>query len=241
MSKVEELEEKIAQAKRQVLKERYSLEDELEQLKQDKFSYKRKGDFPALEMPNVAIIGTRNPSPLSQEFEWNLVKQIVNSTDSVVVSGLALGCDKIAHKTTVDENKITIAVLPSFVEEITPASNKDLAEEILRTGGCLISEYEPGKKVYKSNFTNRDKIVAAFSDSTVVIECSVKSGTMHTVKAADKLKKQIYVYLPSEKPEDSFDGNEFILREYANSIKLENIGDLNKNTKKANGSVQTTF
>ena len=200
-----------------------------------------KGNIESLELPNIAIIGTRNPSQLSQEFEENLVKQIANSTDNVVVSGLALGCDKIAHKTTVDENKITIAVLPSFVDEITPASNKDLAEEILQKGGCLISEYEPGKKVYKSNFTNRDKIVAAFSDSTVVIECGVKSGTMHTVKAADKLKKQIYVYLPSEKPEDSFDGNEFILNEYANSIKLENIEDLNNNAKKEEGSLQTTL
>ena len=64
---------------------------------------------------------------------------------------------------------------------------------------------------------------------------------MHTVKAADKLKKQIYVYLPAERPEGSFDGNEFILNEYENSIKLENIEDLNSNTKKAKGSVQTTF
>ena len=53
MSKVEELEEKIAQAKRQVLKEKYSLEDELEQLKMDKFSYQRKGDFSALEKANI--------------------------------------------------------------------------------------------------------------------------------------------------------------------------------------------
>ena len=200
-----------------------------------------KGNIEALNMSNIAIIGTRNPSPLSQEFEENLVKQIINSSDKVIVSGLALGCDRIAHQATVDENGITIAVLPSFVENITPASNKGLAEEILKSGGCLISEYEPGKKVYKSNFTNRDKIVAAFSDVTLVIECGVKSGTMHTVKAADKLKKQIYVYLPDERPEGSFDGNEFILREYVNSIKLENIEDLNKNTKKANGSVQTTF
>ena len=60
-----------------------------------------------MDSKNIAVIGTRKPSKLSQGFEQNLVKNIVNSTDRVVVSGLALGCDKIAHQATVDENKIT--------------------------------------------------------------------------------------------------------------------------------------
>lgn len=192
-----------------------------------------KGDIKVLEKPNVAIIGTRNPSKLSQGFEEELVKTIVNNSDKVIVSGLALGCDKIAHKTTVDENKITIAVLPSFVDDIVPASNKKLAQCILETGGCLISEYEPGTKVYKSNYVNRDKIVAAFCDSILVIECGEKSGTMHTVQAANKFERQIYAFLPDNLPKDSFGGNELILTN-KDAIKLEVVEDFVKITNNSN-------
>ena len=90
-----------------------------------------KGNVDALTKPNIAVIGTRKPSDLSQSFEENLVRNLVNSTDCVVVSGLALGCDKIAHQATVDENKSTIAILPSGVNVITPSSNKKLAESFI--------------------------------------------------------------------------------------------------------------
>jgi len=205
-----------------------------------------KGNIDALTKPNLAVIGTRNPSDLSQYFEENLVKHIVNATERVIVSGLALGCDKIAHQTTVDENKITIAVLPSGVDVIKPAKHKKLAQDIIDTGGCLISEYEPDKSVFKSTYVERDKIVAAFSDATFVVECGVKSGTMHTVNAAKGFNRQIYAYLPDEKPEDSYDGNEFILDTIDSSLKVDNIEEfleeLNSlNVIKKTKSVQQTL
>jgi len=205
-----------------------------------------KGNIDALTKPNLAVIGTRNPSDLSQYFEENLVKHIVNATERVIVSGLALGCDKIAHQTTVDENKITIAVLPSGVDVIKPAKHKKLAQDIIDTGGCLISEYEPDKSVFKSTYVERDQIVAAFSDATFVVECGVKSGTMHTVNAAKDFNRQIYAYLPDEKPEDSYDGNEFILDTIDSSLKVDNIEEfleeLNSlNVIKKTKSVQQTL
>ena len=184
-----------------------------------------KGNVEALTKPNISVIGTRKPSQLSQEFEKNLVKSIVNNSQRVVVSGLALGCDKIAHQTTVEEGKITIAVLPSGVNVIKPDSNKNLAQNIIKTGGCLVSEYEPNKNVNRGSYVERDKIVAAFSDAIFVVEGGVKSGTMKTVKAANDYQKQIYSYLPDERPEGSYDGNEFILNEFDDSIRVENIED----------------
>ena len=167
-----------------------------------------RGNLDALTKPNIGIIGTRKPSLLSQEFEQNMVRNIVNSTDRVVVSGLALGCDKIAHQTTVDENKITVAVLPGDVFKIKPPSHKKLAEDIINAGGCLISEYEPGVKVQKGNYIDRDKVVAALSDALFVVECGINSGTMHTVDFAKEYERPIYSYLPDERPEGSYDGNE---------------------------------
>ena len=193
-----------------------------------------RGNLDALNKPNIAIIGTRKPSVNSKQFEEDLVKTILKDSNKVIVSGLALGCDKIAHKTTVDEKKITIAILPSGVNVITPASNRELAEEILVNNGCLVSEYEPDVKAFKSYFVERDKIVAAFCDSTLVIECGVKSGTMHTVNAAKEYNKQIYAYLPTERQKGSYDGNEFILAENENAIEVNNSDDFISHLKNSN-------
>ena len=123
-------------------------------------------------------------------------KALTNPNIAVVVSGLALGCDKIAHEATVDEGKATIAVLSSGVNIVTPASHKNLAKSILATGGCLISEYETNVKANRSYFVERDAIVAALSDVTFVVECDVKSGTMHTVDAASEYKRRLSCYYP---------------------------------------------
>lgn len=202
-----------------------------------------KGNVDALTKPNISVIGTRKPSDESQIFEKKLVKSIVNDSNRVVVSGLALGCDKIAHQTTVDENKVTIAILPSGVNIIKPASNKGLAEQILENGGCLVSEYEPDTKVFRGNYVERDAIVAAFCDATFVVECRVKSGTMHTVNAAIDYNRQIYCYSPKEK---SFDGNKFILDNYKNAVKVDDINNFcndleNLTLNKKSKSVQLTF
>lgn len=195
-----------------------------------------KGNVDVLTKPNIAVIGTRKPSDLSKEFEQNLVKKIVNDSKRVVVSGLALGCDKIAHKTTVGENEITIAILPSGVNVIKPASNKGLAEEIINTGGCLVSEYEPDDTVHRGAYVERDKIVAAFCDATLVVECDIRSGTMKTVEAAKEYKRQIFCYLPDEKKEGSFDGNELILKNNADSIEVNDIDEFCKNLNQILGS-----
>lgn len=198
-----------------------------------------KGNVDVLSKPNIAVIGTRKPSDFSQEFEKDLVKSVLDGTNRVIVSGLALGCDKIAHKVTVDENKPTIAILPSGVNIITPVSNKKLAENIIETGGCLVSEYEPNSKAFKSTYVERDQIVAALSDAVFVVECGVKSGTMHTVNFSNDYQKQIYAYLPTQRPEDSYDGNEFIVNEIENSIPIEDIGEFIEDLKTITVKKQT--
>ena len=115
-----------------------------------------------------------------------------------------------------------MAVLPGDVHKIKPASHKKLAQDIIKTGGCLVSEYEPRTRVQKGNYVERDKIVAALSDAIFVVECGVKSGTMHTVNFASDYERPIYSYLPDERPEESYDGNEFIIKD-KNGIKVTNI------------------
>ena len=182
-----------------------------------------KGNMDALFKPNIAVIGTRKPSELSKDFEAEMVKKVLDESDRVILSGLAQGCDKIAHKTTVDEDRITIAVLPSGINRIVPSNHKELATNIIEKGGCLISEYEPNADAFKNTFVQRDQIVAALSDAIIVVECGIKSGTMHTVDFAEEYGKQLFAYLPEDKQGVPFDGNEFILENKNNAFKVADI------------------
>ncbi len=149
------------------------------------------GDKSILNDETVAVIGTRKPS----DYGASACRKIVGSINgSVVVSGLALGIDRIAHETAIASELKTIAILPSGIGNITPATNKKLAEQITDGNGCLISEYDFEEKAAKYTFLRRDSLVAALSDVVAVIECGEKSGTMHTVDDAIKMKKPIACY-----------------------------------------------
>ncbi len=170
-----------------------------------------KGDVNALSLPGIAIVGTREPSPWSKKVEEQLVRKILSLRDITVVSGLAMGCDKIAHKTTVYEQRKTIAVLPSGVNVITPSSHSGLAEEILKTGGCLVSEYEPDAVATRYTFVERDSLIAALADATYIVECGIKSGTMHAAEAAQKYSRPIACYKCDDSGKGNYEGNEFII------------------------------
>ena len=101
-----------------------------------------KGDLSLLstESNNIAVIGLLNPTQEIEAIERKLVANLV-ANGAVIVSGLALGCDSIAHLQALDSKGKTIAILPSPLNDIMPAKNKDLAKDIVASGGLLISEY----------------------------------------------------------------------------------------------------
>lgn len=176
---------------------------------------------------SIAVVGTRNPSQLSQKEENNIVNRLLEISNRIVVSGLANGCDHIAHKATVDKKRQTIAVLPCGFNKITPAVNKQLADDIVKTGGCLISEYEPDTEANKGYFIDRDAFIAALSDITFVIECGVKSGTMHTVDRAFEYKRIIGIYSPDDASKGDFSGNQHILKNMS-PVSVSGANDLEK-------------
>ena len=185
------------------------------------------GNVDALKEESIAVIGTRKPSELSEKVEQGLVKKILEVSERVVISGLALGCDKIAHEITVEEKKKTIAVLPSGVNVITPASNKKLAKDIVETGGCLISEYAPNEKAYKATFIERDALVAALSGIVLTIECEESSGTMHTVRAAKKYGTLLACYHKEGMDEPEYSGNKYMIQNL-NAVKITDTKDLER-------------
>lgn len=184
-----------------------------------------RGNIDLLKYPSVAVVGTRTPSAWTSKVEVQLVNKTIEISERVIVSGLALGCDTIAHKASLEAGGKTIAVLPSGFNQITPEENKILSEDILSTGGLLLSEYPPEVKASNYTFVERDAIIASISDATIVVECGKKSGTMHTVEAALKQSKPIGVYYTDQGERGNYEGNSFIL-EKKNGLRISDTASL---------------
>lgn len=137
------------------------------------------GELPHSPRPSVAIIGTRKPSAYGKEVTYSLAYNLAKS-GVVVVSGLALGIDAIAHKGALDAGGTTIAVMPGGLDEFYPRTNHYLADRIITSRGAIVSEYPAGERPFKVNFIARNRIVAAIADGVLVIEAATKSGTIHT-------------------------------------------------------------
>lgn len=136
-----------------------------------------------LENKAVAIVGSRKLTAYGQRITEELATGLADR-DIVVVSGLALGVDAIAHQAALNAGGKVIAVLPSGLDQIQPATNRPLAKRILETGGCLLTEYPEGTEPYVTNFVARNRIVSGLAEAVIITEAAEKSGSLHTAKFA---------------------------------------------------------
>ncbi|MDG4656409.1 DNA-processing protein DprA [Ectobacillus antri] len=143
------------------------------------------------EYQKVAIIGTRKATDQGIIKTKKYVKGYVTN-NWITISGLAKGIDTVVHKETIVNNGKTIAIIPTSFEKIYPTENTELFNEIVTNDGLIISMIGPYENTYKSNFLERNSIVAKISDEILVIEASVKSGTLNTVRKAYQFNKKIY-------------------------------------------------
>jgi len=142
-----------------------------------------RGQMPKL--PSVAIIGTREPTHHGRIIAER-ISQYFSENGWSIVSGLALGCDTIAHLTAVKNKSHTTAVLAHGLDTISPKSNEKLSEEILSTGGTLLTQYEFGTKPKRYHYAQRDKIQAGLSQGVIMIQSDIKGGSLHASRAAIK-------------------------------------------------------
>lgn len=131
----------------------------------------------------VGIVGSRAITPYGKQVTYQLAYDAA-SRGIGVVSGLALGVDAVAHQACLDAGGYTVAVLPSGLDGIHPATNRPLAIRILEQGGALISEYPPGSRPFKQNFIARNRLVSGLSEAVLVTEASQRSGALHTANFA---------------------------------------------------------
>lgn len=155
-----------------------------------------KGTFLSEKFLNktIALIGTRKPENLYAEKCCKKIGEVLKANGWFNVSGLAEGCDTFGHENTIG---YTGAILgQGLATEIYPSSNIKLAEEILDKDGFLLSEVLPSCKGISCFFTERDRLQSALSKAVFVIECSLKSGTLHTVNFALKQNKKVFILNP---------------------------------------------
>lgn len=136
-----------------------------------------------LKKPTVAIVGSRKPTVYGREVTEMFARELA-SKGIVIISGLALGIDSIAHKACLKTNGQTIAVLPCGAGMIYPSSHYSLAMDIIQSDGSLITEYPQNAPIFKQNFIARNRIISGLADIIIVTEASERSGTLHTANFA---------------------------------------------------------
>lgn len=134
---------------------------------------------PLLGLPRLAVIGSRKVTPYGRQVTEQLTRGLA-AEGIVIISGLALGVDGLAHRAALEAGGRTIAVLPCGLDRIYPSSHYHLAKEVVAKGGVLISEYPEGSEPYPVNFIARNRLVSALSDGVLITEAAGKSGTLHT-------------------------------------------------------------
>lgn len=169
------------------------------------------------ELPNekenkfLAVVGSRRYSRYGKEATEELVAGLAGYP-IVIVSGLALGIDAIAHQSALKNKLLTIAVPGSGLsrEVLHPFSNHRLADEIVEAGGCLMSELEPDCPAGLHTFPRRNRIMAGLSHATLIVEAGEKSGTLITARLAMEYNRDVLVVPGSIFSPSSRGANELI-------------------------------
>ncbi|HJU45310.1 MAG TPA: DNA-processing protein DprA, partial [Chitinophagaceae bacterium] len=141
----------------------------------------------------VAVVGTRYNTEQGREITEQLVKDL-SEYGILIVSGLAWGIDSVAHNAALRYNLRTVGVLGHGLDRIYPTEHADLAREILKSRGGLLTEFRKDTIPEKYNFPSRNRVVAGMSDAIIVVETDVKGGSMITAQLANDYNKDVYAY-----------------------------------------------
>src|SRR6202041_3703295 len=141
------------------------------------------GEVKLLTRPSIAVVGTRHPTPYGTGMAEILARDLANHR-LVILSGMARGIDTYAHKGALAAGGSTVAIWGTGVDVIYPKENKSLAENILVSGGTIVSEYRLGTFPAPQNFPKRNRILSGMSVGVLVIEAAEYSGTRVTARCA---------------------------------------------------------
>jgi DNA processing protein len=180
-----------------------------------------EGDPSVLWQPQIAVIGSRNPTAggrdNTRDFAGELSRQGLTIT-----SGLAAGVDSEAHRAALDAGGYTVAVLGTGPDTVYPESGRELAGRIVRRG-VLVSEFPPGTKAKRSHFPSRNRIISGLSMGVLVIEAGLRSGTLITARLAGEQGREIFA-LPGSIHNPMAKGCHRLIRDGARLV--ENVSEI---------------
>ena len=141
-------------------------------------------------LPAVTIVGSRKLTSYGKDVTYRLAYDLAKQ-GITIISGLALGADGVAHQGAIEAGGRTIAILANGLDQITPRSHRNLAINLLKKGGTIISEYEPGMPALKQNFVARNRIISALSEMTIITESAEAGGSLRTASFAVEQNKMV--------------------------------------------------
>ena len=180
-----------------------------------------QGDPALLSHTQIAIVGSRNPSPTGLQHA-HYFSQCLTATGFCITSGLALGIDGTAHAAALDTQGKTIAVCGAGLQHIYPKTHQKLAAAI-RTQGALITEFMPFEKPKASHFPQRNRIISGLSLGVLVVEAAIRSGSLITARCAAEQGREVFA-IPGSIKNPQAKGCHLLLRQGAKLVeKIEDI------------------
>ncbi len=149
-----------------------------------------QGDAEVLQTPQLAIVGSRNPSSSGERTAYEFARELARY-GITITSGLASGIDGASHRGVLAEQGMTVAVMGTGPDRIYPAGHRQLAEEILREG-ALVTEFPPGTRAEARNFPRRNRIISGLSYGTLVVEAAIHSGSLISARHAMEQGREVF-------------------------------------------------
>lgn len=151
-----------------------------------------KGALPPRSVPAVAVVGTRSCTVSYGKPVTDTLTEAWVRAGCCIVSGLAAGVDTVAHERTLRCGGITVAVIASGTDRISPSAAASLAKRVVDGGGAVVSEYRCGVAALPPYFPQRNRIIAGLADAVVVTESAAKGGALITAEFARRLQRPLY-------------------------------------------------
>lgn len=150
-----------------------------------------RGNADILNEPQIAIVGSRHPTPIGLENAKQFA-YLLSKAGLIITSGLAMGIDGAAHQGAIEAQCPTIAILANGLDFIYPKRHETMANTIIKSGGALLSEWPPGTPARAPHFPQRNRIISGMSIGTLVVEATLRSGSLITARLAMEQNRDVF-------------------------------------------------